>query len=291
MLQGTHEWHEFRRRHIGSSDAAVLMGTVKFRLPDGRKKTPYLLWKEKMGLETFDIDTVATRYGKEKEPEALASYESMTGDFFAPEVIECAKYPFVASSLDGINLSHTLAVEIKCPGETDHSVALTGMIPEHYYAQLQHHMMCLGDEHWEMDYFSYRKGEGVIVKVERDDRYIDEMVSRYKAFWKCVESGIAPEMSADDLVEQDDAWLEIAEELMAVKESIKRQQEREKSLEEILKEMSHGSDSFKGSIKYTQVTRKGSLDYSKIEALQGLDLEAYRKPSSTYWKLSKMKEE
>jgi hypothetical protein len=34
------------------------------------------------------------------------------------------------------------------------------------------------------------------------------------------------------------------------------------------------------------VERKGAVDYAKIPALQGLDLEQYRKAGGEYWRLS-----
>lgn len=42
-------------------------------------------------------------------------------------------------SLDGINDCNEI-LEIKCPGEKDHAVAVSGKVPAHYYPQLQHQM-------------------------------------------------------------------------------------------------------------------------------------------------------
>jgi len=38
--------------------------------------------------------------------------------------------------------------------------------------------------------------------------------------------------------------------------------------------------------KLTRVERKGAVDYAKIPALKGMDLEPFRKAGSEFWKLS-----
>ena len=42
--------------------------------------------------------------------------------------------------------------------------------------------------------------------------------------------------------------------------------------------------------KIQTISRKGSVDYKKIDTLKNVDLEQYRKPSSTYQKISYEKE-
>ncbi len=46
LIQNTPEWHAFRRKRIGASDAPVIMGISPW-------KTPYQLWIEKTsGIES-----------------------------------------------------------------------------------------------------------------------------------------------------------------------------------------------------------------------------------------------
>ena len=59
-----------------------------------------------------------------------------------------------------------------------------------------------------------------------------------------------------------------------------------KAVEEELKGYAQrtGKKALKGfGATVTQVTRQGSIDYTKVPALKGLDLESYRKKPSTYW--------
>jgi len=38
-------------------------------------------------------------------------------------------------------------------------------------------------------------------------------------------------------------------------------------------------------MKIMQVERKGTINYKRIPELQGRDLEEYRSPSTTYWRI------
>lgn len=83
-------------------------------------------------------------------------------------------------------------------------------------------------------------------------------------------------------------WSIKAEELHKLQQIMKSMDMLQDRLVEELKELSHGESSTDGSFLYAKIMRKGSIDYSMIEELHGVDLEVYRKKSVESWKLSKV---
>ncbi len=126
MKQGTQEWLDMRKKHVMASDAPVIMNGFHF------EKTPYKLWKEKVGIGTKQKDNAAMRYGRETEHKARLAYQVYSGNTVKPEIVFHPKISFMGASLDGLTANGDMAVEIKCPGFNDHSTAKKGKIPEKY---------------------------------------------------------------------------------------------------------------------------------------------------------------
>ncbi len=283
LQQGTSEWLDMRKSYIGASDSPIIMGVAKWKLADGRIKTPYLLWQEKLGLITLDSTSKATEYGKATEPVARSLYEKMTGNLVAPEVIFHKDIPYVMASLDGLSIDGDIAVEIKCASKDDHELAKEGLIPEKYIPQVQQQLLCLG--HDQMHYFSYFNGEGVIVTVAKDEAYQEKLLSKLAEFWECVVSFSSPPMTQDDYREKDKTWEQLASDLFQMKQVIKNYQLQHDLLEEKLKELSEGESSIAGNFRYAKSIRRGTIDYASIPELANVDLEQYRKTPSYSWRL------
>ncbi len=180
LIQGSKEWHNFRRLHIGASDASSIMGLNPW-------VTPQQLWEEKVfGWQREMNDKM--RLGQLMEEEARLCYELLSGKSVSPLVAESSVYKFISASLDGITQDRKHAVEIKC-GKSSHSLAKKEIIPPYYISQLQHQMYVFELE--KMDYFSYSKKDQYIIEVNRDQKFIDEMIEKEKEFWHNV-SNIKP---------------------------------------------------------------------------------------------------
>jgi putative phage-type endonuclease len=284
MKQGTQEWLDMRKNYIGASDAPILMGVSPFKRSDGLKKTPYVLWMEKLDLLPADKDNPAMKYGREMEESARQAYEEMVGDYVAPKICFHKEINYLMASLDGLSLDGTLAVEIKNANSLDHHLAKTKKVPDKYYPQVQQQMAC-ADLEW-MQYFSYHKGEGVVVDVLRDEDYLEELYAKEKEFWDCVKNFKAPALTSNDYHEKDDKWYAQALKLLEVKQKRKELEAAEEEMEGMLREMSEGKNSFFKDVRYTSSLRKGNIDYKKIPELKGIDLEGYRKSSSYTWTIS-----
>ncbi len=106
MIQGSKEWHEIRRNHIGASDAPVIMGVSPW-------KKPIDLWKEKLGLTPPQKTTGPMIYGKQTEEIARDWFNKKIERFFQPEVHFHSEIKFLMASLDGFCEIYHESLEIE----------------------------------------------------------------------------------------------------------------------------------------------------------------------------------
>ena len=285
MDQNTAEWLKMRKNFIGASDAPIIMCKSKWRTNDGRVKTPRVLWEDKLGLSEAHCDNASTRYGKQMEGPARIAYEKETGILMVPEVVFHKEVRYMMSSLDGLSLDRDIAVEIKNANADDHAVAREKRVPEHYYPQVQHQLACLN--HDVMHYFSFHKGEGIVVEVKRDLDYLQLLYEREQQFWSCVQNLQEPDLNELDFRVQGNEWEVKAHKLWETEENLRTNTKLAKELKDDLKRLSEGYNSKRGSFKFVSSIRRGSIDYSLIPELKDRNLECFRKPPSQMWSLQK----
>jgi putative phage-type endonuclease len=161
LVQGTEEWLQTRRWKITATDAPTIMGQNPWR-------TTEQLFFDKLHdnryRETEDIIR-----GKELEEPARQLYILKKGIHVEPAVMFSNKNEWQMASLDGIDVTKSHIVEIKCPRKASKSKG----IPSYYYAQLQHQMEVTGLN--EMDFFTFVDFDGEIVHIKRDDLFIKKM--------------------------------------------------------------------------------------------------------------------
>ena len=191
--QGSLEWLKFRKDRLGGSDAAAIMGVSPF-------KTIGQLFDEKLSRRPPDEPNEHMRRGNELEEEARQCFECMCDEEVFPRVRVSSEYHWQIASLDGISLDGSVIVEIKCPGQKDHDLALQDIIPQKYIPQLQHTMAVTGAD--SIFYFSYRDGKGKIVSHKRDQAYIDRLIAQEKAFYEIL-------MKAKEKIDKLDDELEL----------------------------------------------------------------------------------
>jgi len=276
-------WHEWRKKGIGSSDAPVIMKVSPWT-------TPYELWLEKTGLVTREVSNWATQRGNDLEPVARARYELSTGLSYPAKLAVHNSYNFMRASLDGYNEETNTILEIKCPGAADHQTALDGKVPEKYWPQLQHQLMVTGAKC--VHYFSYDgKDSEALVIVEPDVVYMTALMGAELVFWEMVVNMVEPPLTDKDVkTVKDKALIEKADRYVAIDEQIKALETEMKAIrEEISKAATHARINV-GRLKVTRVTRQGTIDYKAIEELKGVDLERYRKggTSSLTFTISKV---
>lgn len=283
--QGSPEWHALRKNHIGSSDAPIIMNGEHF----GR--TPYKLWEEKLGLSERKGVTSAMQRGTDLEPIARQLFMDKMGETFFPATVKSSELDYTMASLDGLNLTCTMALEIKCPNANDHEKAVSGSVPDKYMAQLQHTLAVTGlDMIYYFSYFLTSMGIGthVTLKVGRDESYIKKLLDKEAEFWECKQSFVAPPLNEKDFVQrQDDTWTQPAAHLLELEREIEELEKEKEHFRKHLIELAGGQNSEGGGIRLNRIIRKGSVDYGKVPMLQGVDLDPYRKSYSESWRITK----
>lgn len=281
LVQQTPEWLELRKNKIGASDAPVIMEVSPWA-------TPLQLWETKLGFR-FTNQTVFMKYGLVTEEAARQAFEQKTGHIVFPAVLFHKEHDWMMASLDGIDIEHKIVVEIKCPGQKDHELALKGSVPDKYYPQLQHQIEVAGVDF--AYYWSYTGQSSALIKVDRNQPYIDDMLKKESDFYQCMMDLEAPAMIERDFVDMnDDIWLETAKKWAHVNTQLKSLERIEKDLRSTLIHMAGKSNCKGGGIRLSRSMRKGSIDYAGIDELRGIDLEPYRKPPVESWRLTQSKE-
>lgn len=273
LVQGSVEWLEWRRNGIGSSDAPIVKGVSPW-------STPYQLWEIKTKRASEKVANDAMKRGTELEPKALVAYQKLTGVTMVPEVLEHPSIPYVRASLDGINREKGILLEIKAPGAATHAMAKAGKVPEHYQWQLTHQMLAsnINLAH----YFSFDGENGVIVEVKRNEERERELLELEKSFWSLVQKDLPPPFTDKDYEILTDAEaIKCFAEYKRIKGQIEALEAEQRLCREHLIDFAAGKRVMcEGVMVYTAM-RKGSVDYSKIPVLRGLDLEPYRKKPSS----------
>lgn len=279
----TEEWHEWRRRGIGSSDAPVVMGVSPW-------STPYKLWETKLGLTKPNFSNYATQRGHELEPVARAQYELETGVAMPATLAVHESYPWLRASLDGWDALTKTVLEIKCPGKDDHATAVNGKVPDKYYPQLQHQLLVTGAT--KVDYYSFDGNKGVLVEVLPDLEYIDKLFNAELEFWKLIETKTPPKLTDSDIKKCDDLeLLGLSDKLVILTDAIAAMEKDVEEVKEKLKKaMDHPIVQF-GRVKCQRVYRSGTIDYKSVKELENVDLEKYRKNGTEYFtfKVEKIK--
>lgn len=274
MDQGSEKWREWRIGGIGSSDAPAIMGVSPWR-------TAFQVWEEKTRRREINLTgNWATERGQEKEPEARADYELRTGLEMPATLAVHADYPWLRASLDGWNEGKRKGLEIKYVGKDDYELAQKGIVTEKYVPQVQHQCLVTGGE---IDFFAYpeeKLGPPAIVTVAPDVRYLLDYFPIVEQFWtEHVLKDKPPELTAKDWRKIPKKHEELVERWKIAKEAFDQAEARLEGARAALLGVLPEKTRCRGlGIAVGADGRKGSIDYSKVPQLKGVDLEPYRKP-------------
>lgn len=270
--QNSPEWHAWRAGGIGASEAPIIMGTSKFR-------TAYELFRLRLGIGPPQppnpfVDRIRER-GHRLEPVARAAYERHTGTTVTPLVAVSSVMPIVRASFDGYNGFDAIPVEIKCPGDTAHALALKGIVPPEYVDQLQMQMYVAEAEY--AHYYSFDGEKGVLLKVSRNQTRIDQILVAVQDFWHRLQTG---KWGTDEWIAAAAAW-------QSANHNMHLAQEREEAARTLLVSlMPKGLRRHEGNgVSVTVGSRKGNIDWRKLFADHGItmtedQLNQYRRPTS-----------
>lgn len=191
IKQGTKEWHQIRLGKVTASRVADVMSKVKTGESAGRRNYKMDLVVERLtNSPTSSFSSPAMQWGTETEPLARMAYEAKFG-LFVDQVAFC-NHPTIKNfgcSPDGV-VGDGL-IEIKCPNTTTHIEYLMGGIPPaKYVPQMQTQMACTGAKWCDFVSFDPRlppELQLIVIRLNRDDAYIQEIEAEVKQFLDEVE--------------------------------------------------------------------------------------------------------
>ncbi len=263
MEQNSNDWLNWRKLGVGASDISGILGISPYR-------TRHDIFLSKTTGEVQETSFIQQR-GHDKEIIARAKYELISGEEYAPALIENDIYPYMRASLDGWNKEKNHSIEIKYCGKN-----FKEEVPEHYNVQCQYQMFLTGgtcELVWITDDDKIQ-----CVTIERDMELIKKIISEVIAFWDEVKNANYIECISEDKIK----LLKLYKEKNAALKKLEEEVEKIKT--ELLNDLEKKDyETQFGAIRW--VEKKGNIDYSAIEELKSIDLEKYRKKSSKYWSI------
>ena len=184
--QGGDLWFEKRCGSLGASRVkdAIAGGQGK-----SRKTLAYQLIAETItGNKTEMFVTPAMQWGVDTEPQARAAFEFENGmNIEEVGLVVNSDFPGCHASPDG--LSKATGLEIKCPmPHTFVKYLDEDRLPPEYKAQVMYTMLiCELKTYW---FFAFHPAfnKSMTVKVDRDEKYLDEMQVKLETFFQELEA-------------------------------------------------------------------------------------------------------
>jgi putative phage-type endonuclease len=278
LEQGSQEWLSWRKTVITATDASIILGNNPW-------DTPYRCWQRKLGLIEEKKSNEAMERGKRLEPEARAQFIERYGIEMNPVVVESTEFEFLGASLDGLSLLGNQLLEIKCGGSKLHEMASRGEIPAYYQDQMQHQLLVTRAE--KCFYYSYDGTNGICIDVFPDPEYINKFMPKAREFWRCVAFSEPPALQDSDYkdMSSEPAWRGFATEYRKLNEQIKNLEEIKESYRKELIKLSGDQNCLGEGVRVMKTTMRGRVDYEAIPELQGMNLDKYRKSSTSTWKI------
>ena len=186
------DWLALRRKSIGGSDAAGIIGLSKW-------SSPYSVWADKTGRLPDKPDNEALRLGRDLEDYVARRFMEETGKKVRrwQAMLYNPAYPFAHADIDRWVIGENAGLECKTTSSLDLKQFKGVEFPERYYAQCVHYMAVTGADRWYLAVLVFGRGFFVYV-LERDQAEIDALMAAEKDFWADVESDTAPTPDGSD---------------------------------------------------------------------------------------------
>ena len=281
LTQGSDEWLEYRRSRIGSSDVPALMGVSPYAHAND-------VLKSKLGFNKTLSDHTKRIFQDGHDFEARFRDQiqgQFNGEITAP-VIESKKNDRFFTSIDLFNEEHQFYGEVKSTVSKDIlSQVAANKVPDHFYYQMNWTLGILG---WD---------SGMLYVINRETSYGYELKVNFDPMIFAEQERIA-EIFLNQLDEQRSILApdQIAlANIAAANKKIKRVQKMIDDYSERVKleaeKLLGQSVKIEGAgISIERIERKGSIDYSAVPELKNIDLEKYRKPTSTFVTIKEVKQ-
>ena len=246
------EWLISRRRGIGGSDVAKVLGLSKY-------SSPYQIWMDKTGK--IEIDTSETSeaayWGQQMEEVVAKEFEKRTGKKVrvSNKIYFHKDYPFLLANVDRIVVGEDAILECKTASEYLKDAWEGDEIPIAYLAQVQHYLNVLNKK---KAYIACLIGGNKFVwkEIQRDDELIEQMTERLVDFWENnVLADVAPPVYSkdylDNSIELNKKQIQDITDLIELKQYQSDIETQIKTIENRLKEaLGKGNATYGNSVVY-----------------------------------------
>ncbi len=180
------EWLSHRRKTIGGSEAACILGLNPW-------VSPYSVWAEKLGKLPEKDDNEAMRQGRDLEHYVAERFSEETGKKVRREnnILINPDYPFAHANVDRMIVGEDAGLECKTTSSLNLKNFKNGAFPDTYYVQCVHYMMVTGCKRWYLAVLVLNKAF-MVFEIERDEAEIEALARSEEEFWKLVESNTTP---------------------------------------------------------------------------------------------------
>jgi len=245
---GSDAWLRLRNSYLGTSEWGSVLGISKYA-------TPLDVYNNKINGAT-KIDNIKMRFGRDSEPMAMKWFTEETGlvCYEDPYIRLHQDYPFLATNLDGIvkDASQEIPLEFKTTS-TLARANWEGVLPMTYLTQVQGQMALFGADYSYVAVmvFGFAGIEDFeVMKIYRDQEYLDIILPRLVAFWNqhIVKQTPPDAINNDDIltlfpqhepkkeIQANPSIVDAIGELMVIKEQIKTWNDKKKELEFVIKD-------------------------------------------------------
>ncbi len=172
------EWLVLRRKGIGGSDAAAIVGLDRYR-------SPFDVYADKLGLKPEIPDNEAMRQGRDLEQYVAERFMEATGKRVRRRnaMLQHPEYPFMIADIDRWIVGENAGLECKTTSVLNRAKFSQGEFPPNYYVQCVHYMAVTGAERWYLAVLVLNKAFHVFT-IERDEAEIEALIAAEKDFWE-----------------------------------------------------------------------------------------------------------
>lgn len=172
------QWLAYRRKGIGGSDAATVVGLNPYR-------SLYELWADKQGMLPDKEDTEAMRVGRDLEQYVADRFCEATGKKVQklPYMYAHDKYPFITANIDRKVVGENAALECKTTSVFNKFDFENGQVPANYLCQCYHYMNVTGYDKMYLAVLILGKGF-YWYEIERNEEQQAALLKAEIDFWQ-----------------------------------------------------------------------------------------------------------
>lgn len=187
------QWLELRRRGIGGSDAATVVGLNPW-------SSRLSLYADKLGLLPERLDNEALRQGRDLEDYVAKRWEEATGKKVQRVnfILMNEQYPWAFANIDRRVVGEKALLECKTTSVYNKADFESGEVPPTYLVQCYHYLAVTGYDRAYLAVLVLNKGF-YHYTIERDDKEIAALMRAEQTFWdNHVSPQVPPEADGSD---------------------------------------------------------------------------------------------